>query len=71
MHASKGLQAKTVILADTMSIPGSVKQVVWSEDFNLPLYNGNSQNNNQLYNETKLSLEENHCKNITGCCMWR
>jgi ATP-dependent helicase/nuclease subunit A len=58
VHASKGLQAKTVILADTMSIPGSVKQVVWSEDFNLPLYNGNSQNNNQLYNETKLSLEE-------------
>lgn len=58
VHASKGLQAKMVILADTMSPPGSVKQVVWSEDFNLPLYNGNSQNNNQLYNKTKLSLEE-------------
>lgn len=58
VHASKGLQAKVVILADTLSIPGSTKQVIWSDDFNLPLYNGNSQNNNQLYNDTRLSLEE-------------
>jgi len=58
VHGSKGLQAKVVILADTLSIPGSINQVIWSDKFNLPLYNGNSQNNNQLYNDTRLYLEK-------------
>jgi ATP-dependent helicase/nuclease subunit A len=57
VHAAKGLQAKIVIIADTLGLPKHHKQVIWSEELNLPIYNGNGQNNNKLYNDTISEIE--------------
>lgn len=53
VHASKGLQARCVILADTMSVPRFSERVLWSDELNVPLYNGSSKYNDEAYNKAK------------------
>ncbi len=57
VHAAKGLQAKMVILADSLSLPRVSKHVIWSEELDLPLYNGGTKNNNAIYRKTLQQVE--------------
>jgi ATP-dependent helicase/nuclease subunit A len=51
IHASKGLQAKLVILPDTTSIPRNKGGVLIDVDSRLALYAGNSDNKNAVYQD--------------------
>lgn len=49
IHGAKGLQAKIVILADTVSTPSTNENLFWDDINNIPLFNGHSLNQTKSY----------------------
>lgn len=53
IHGAKGLQSKIVILADAVSAPNFSDNIFWDDIENIPLFNGNSSNQNKKYTKKK------------------